>query len=685
MKFACTLAKAFLLIIAIAVLLVPGCIATANFTSIYDWVFSPYPISIDDANSAKGSAIISNEGIDLNGEFDSNIDGWTSEGGCNCGWGAKWNAECNTGGCLRWIPCGANPCTIKSPKFIVQEDLSFDLSVGTCGYTKIKINNEEVVHINDRGLPPQEQASTSFCSKGGCSECDANCKPKYEQNWFNLKIYTQKWRGQQIALSIENYGCLPGGCCNQWLSLDNVKTSNRPILQLFKMSLCPYAQQVDKDLARIWEELNGEFEIKPEFILSLQGDDCWNGYCSLHGKKEVLLDLVEACIYESYNYQFKKEEKYFEFVSDINKECKELDGTKNSFAECIENNPSIRKNSEKIMSCIENYDEIFSKYASTALEKNISASPTIIFDLTEKYEGNRDYSFLKQMICKELGNLAPNACNIIEEPAPIENNQTIILPTPAPSVPAEPAMPSVPAQEYCADGCKINNSGCLPIGTRITENGQSLFCSINKKLILQSIENSPCQNNYECKSNFCSNNLCIDINKQLKKQQSLLEKIWEWIINLFAWDSDLKNKEEIREANHQLWKDFSEKNWDKAASAYNNPYYDIDSKKYVDPVKVFEELNKELYENYQEDSPSARRQIAEFEEMLSKIEKSFDWENAKVLSYSEASKREGLVSEARMEKGDYLLMMEPLSADVEGQSATYRKINEKWTIVASTH
>jgi hypothetical protein len=104
------------------------------------------------------------------------------------------------------------------------------------------------------------------------------------------------------------------------------------------MSLCPYAQQVDKDLARIWEELNGEFEIKPEFILSLQGDDCWNGYCSLHGKKEVLLDLVEACIYESYNYQFKKEEKYFEFVSDINKETKRLFSPRRLQA-CLQSQP----------------------------------------------------------------------------------------------------------------------------------------------------------------------------------------------------------------------------------------------------------------------------------------------------------------------------------------------------------
>lgn len=78
----------------------------------------------------------------------------------------------------------------------------------------------------------------------------------------------------------------------------------------------------------------------------------------------------------------------------------------------------------------------------------------------------------------------------------------------------------------CA-GCSYKDD-CLSIGTRI----DSQYCSLIKALMVQKSEEEICNNNYECKSNECSDGKCISTYTLLQKIFELLKTIfgkgWLW-------------------------------------------------------------------------------------------------------------------------------------------------------------
>lgn len=72
------------------------------------------------------------------------------------------------------------------------------------------------------------------------------------------------------------------------------------------------------------------------------------------------------------------------------------------------------------------------------------------------------------------------------------------------------------------DGCLDSNTNCVPIGVRV----ENEFCDINKELKPQLQTNEYCNNNFECDSNVCVANKCIE--------KGFLEKILAWLMSLFG-------------------------------------------------------------------------------------------------------------------------------------------------------
>jgi hypothetical protein len=85
-----------------------------------------------------------------------------------------------------------------------------------------------------------------------------------------------------------------------------------------------------------------------------------------------------------------------------------------------------------------------------------------------------------------------------------------------------------PSPSQNCNGCMLKNS-CLPIGHRI----DGRYCDISDELITQKKEKQPCQNNYECKTNQCSDGYCINLQAQIKETQNILQEIWSWISKIF--------------------------------------------------------------------------------------------------------------------------------------------------------
>jgi hypothetical protein len=85
----------------------------------------------------------------------------------------------------------------------------------------------------------------------------------------------------------------------------------------------------------------------------------------------------------------------------------------------------------------------------------------------------------------------------------------------------------------CLNGCSFD-SKCLPIGTRLKENGDNIFCHWDGATLNQLDVNDVCQNDYECSTNSCLSDKCADLSGKLDEQQNLLEKILAWLQRLFS-------------------------------------------------------------------------------------------------------------------------------------------------------
>ncbi|MBI4148269.1 hypothetical protein HY490_03175 [Candidatus Woesearchaeota archaeon] len=89
----------------------------------------------------------------------------------------------------------------------------------------------------------------------------------------------------------------------------------------------------------------------------------------------------------------------------------------------------------------------------------------------------------------------------------------------------------------CA-GCQTSQ-GCLPIGMRAVVNEPS-YCDTDGVMRPQKVIDVSCQNNHECASNSCLGGSCRDIDQrfeqienELKEQKSLLQRVLDFLSNLF--------------------------------------------------------------------------------------------------------------------------------------------------------
>jgi hypothetical protein len=91
-----------------------------------------------------------------------------------------------------------------------------------------------------------------------------------------------------------------------------------------------------------------------------------------------------------------------------------------------------------------------------------------------------------------------------------------------------PCKPCVSTSETCMTGC-LTDSACLPFGTRIVEDGASMFCDLNQQFSEQKEDGEVCQNSYECLSNSCHSGKCVDLEKEIIETRGILEKILNWL------------------------------------------------------------------------------------------------------------------------------------------------------------
>jgi len=94
-----------------------------------------------------------------------------------------------------------------------------------------------------------------------------------------------------------------------------VPKSDRPELELFVMSFCPYGVQAETAIKPVVELLGDKADINVKFIVSIGGDTP-ESVQSLHGSPEAMEDLRQVCVRENYDYA-----TFWNYVSEINENC----------------------------------------------------------------------------------------------------------------------------------------------------------------------------------------------------------------------------------------------------------------------------------------------------------------------------------------------------------------------------
>ncbi len=175
------------------------------------------------------------------------------------------------------------------------------------------------------------------------------------------------------------------------------KKSDKPVVELFIMSYCPYGTQIQKGITPVVEALGKNIDFKLKFV----------SY-AMHGEKELKENLVQYCIQ-------KKEPK--KLVSYLN--CFLKDGDS---ASCLAENKldvdSCVKSADKEFAVTKNFEEKigwqgsyppFNTDKSDNEKYDVQGSPTLIIN-GEEASSSRDPQSLLETICSAF-NEKPEACS----------------------------------------------------------------------------------------------------------------------------------------------------------------------------------------------------------------------------------------------------------------------------------
>ncbi len=224
---------------------------------------------------------------------------------------------------------------------------------------------------------------------------------KAENGLYNLKIDIN---GKEITTYISRDGSLlfPSAInikeeiqsaqqTEKKVTCDNIKKTDKPILQAFIVSNCPYGLQMQRALVPAAELLRDN--IKVRYLGSIE-----NGkITSMHGDKEATENLRQICIRE------EQSDKYWSYTS-----CFIKDGNSDS---CL---TASQIDNDKLNTCMTSDKGLEYAREDFDLSKkfSVSSSPTLILDdvkISEYDFGGRSADALKTLLCCAF-NIQPESC-----------------------------------------------------------------------------------------------------------------------------------------------------------------------------------------------------------------------------------------------------------------------------------
>jgi hypothetical protein len=235
---------------------------------------------------------------------------------------------------------------------------------------------------------------------------------------FDSKItQTESWANPQMPASFQNVGdkyrlldevtgashFIDEEKQKEFLSSIGVVTGdNKPQIDFFVMSFCPYGNVAEEAIEPAYQLLKGKADFIPHYVIyENYGNECLeNGaYCSMHGAQELNQDIREICVYKKLGI-----EKYFQFVLAANKKC-----TASNADSCWEDvAKGVGIDTQMVKDCQQN--EAISLLAPEKALGNklgVQGSPTVFIDGEKASVGTPDA--VKSALCAAF-ETAPSEC-----------------------------------------------------------------------------------------------------------------------------------------------------------------------------------------------------------------------------------------------------------------------------------
>lgn len=188
---------------------------------------------------------------------------------------------------------------------------------------------------------------------------------------------------------------------------------NRPQIDFFVMSYCPYGNQAEEGIQPVLDHLGDKVDLNPHYVIYSNYAGGGPNYCideaselcSMHGVVELNQNLRERCVLEEYGIA-----EWFDFAIEMNTRCnyQNADSCWTPVAE------ELGYDTEKIQACFEANGEV---YAREDLELGnlfgATGSPAVYID-GEQYNGQRTGSAYTAAVCAKF-DTPPEECNDIQQ------------------------------------------------------------------------------------------------------------------------------------------------------------------------------------------------------------------------------------------------------------------------------
>jgi hypothetical protein len=184
---------------------------------------------------------------------------------------------------------------------------------------------------------------------------------------------------------------------------EDIPTTDRPEVDLFVMSFCPYGNLAEETMYPVYELLKNDADINIHYVVNVQGDSI----SSLRGQPEVDQNSREVCVSEIYGT-----DSMWEFMTAVNDTC----GSDGACWETEANSLGI--SSADISNCVDNRGfDLMALEAQKTSEFGANASPTLfvngVKDNTNVYKYGEPEAY-KNMICSAF-NEPPAVCDTVLE------------------------------------------------------------------------------------------------------------------------------------------------------------------------------------------------------------------------------------------------------------------------------